>query len=281
MPTVFQRAVSMARRVVARIIATPWMGLRLMRLAPDRRSALRNLLGVAAISWTRTVGGRQAERELFVASFGTSLALRAGDYSELQVVDEIFANGAYAAATAIQTPRVIVDLGSNIGASIAYFATRFPEALIYGFEPNPDVFPRLQTNVKGLPNVSVFPWAIGGRDEKAHLQTRPHQSWSASLGEGEGSNSTEVSVRSLSSIADELDIARIDLLKLDIEGAEFDAIESFPELSRIGSVVGEVHAPPESQRARDWLARLQSFELSLTPSKDGHAFGVWATQPNR
>jgi FkbM family methyltransferase len=281
MPAVIQHAITMARRVVARIIATPWMGLRLMRLAPDTPSALRNLLGVAAISWARTVGGKDVERPLFVASFGTRLALRAGDYSELQVIDEIFANDAYVAATTIQTPQVIVDLGSNIGASIAYFATRFPEALIYGFEPNPDVFPRLQANVKALPNVSVFPWAIGARDEMASLQARPHQSWSGSLGGDQGVNSTEVSVRSLRSIAEELDIAQIDLLKLDIEGAEFDAIESFPELSRIGSVVGEVHAPPDSQRAREWLARLQGFELALSPAKDGHGFGLWATQPNR
>jgi FkbM family methyltransferase len=269
-------------RVVARAIAMPWMGLRLMRLAPDRRSALRNLGGVISIWWARTRRHPTSEKHVFLAAEGKHFALRVGDYSELQVIDEIFANQAYAAGAAIRSPLVIFDLGSNIGASVTYFATRFPEARIYGFEPNPEVFARLEANVEAFPNVSVFPWAIAAHDGAAVLRASLHQSWSASIGDGEGgSHMTEVRVRSLNSILDELAVPAIDLLKIDIEGAEFEAIDGFPDPGRISSLVGEIHCPPDSEQARQLLARLQDFDLSLTPNKDGLAFGVWGIRAAR
>src|ERR1700747_2328431 len=37
-------------------------------------------------------------------------------------------------------PKIILDVGSNIGASIIYFHQHFPGANIFGFEPHPDTF---------------------------------------------------------------------------------------------------------------------------------------------
>src|SRR5438132_2523915 len=41
-------------------------------------------------------------------------------------------------------PKIILDIGSNIGASIIYFHRQFPDANIFGFEPHPDTFRVLQ-----------------------------------------------------------------------------------------------------------------------------------------
>ena len=53
-------------------------------------------------------------------------------------------------------PDVIVDLGANIGLSLALFSERYPEARIYGFEPAPDHFEILQLNIAARPNVKPF-----------------------------------------------------------------------------------------------------------------------------
>src|SRR5437660_6383259 len=37
-------------------------------------------------------------------------------------------------------PKIILDIGSNIGASIIYFHRQFPDAKIFGFEPHSDTF---------------------------------------------------------------------------------------------------------------------------------------------
>lgn len=58
-------------------------------------------------------------------------------------------------------PKVILDIGSNLGASILFFHRRFPTARIYGFEPHPETFRILEANVGSIPTVEIFnmPWA--------------------------------------------------------------------------------------------------------------------------
>src|SRR3979490_75276 len=48
-------------------------------------------------------------------------------------------------------PKVILDIGSNIGTSILFFHQQYPSAKIYGFEPHPETFRILQTNVGSIP----------------------------------------------------------------------------------------------------------------------------------
>src|SRR5438309_5716037 len=57
--------------------------------------------------------------------------------------------------------KIILDIGSNIGASILYFHRQFPDAKIFGFEPHPDTFRVLQENVAHLPGVMVFNYGLG------------------------------------------------------------------------------------------------------------------------
>src|SRR5205814_2260980 len=61
-------------------------------------------------------------------------------------------------------PEVILDIGSNIGASILFFHEQFPAARIYGFEPHPETFRVLQKNVGSLPSVEVFNYGLGAAD---------------------------------------------------------------------------------------------------------------------
>src|SRR4029077_5376180 len=66
-------------------------------------------------------------------------------------------------------PEVILDIGSNIGASILYFRNRFPNASILGFEPHPDTFAVLKQNVSDLPQVSVFNCGLGATNARVSV----------------------------------------------------------------------------------------------------------------
>src|SRR5579884_2493584 len=88
------------RRVAARLLATPWMALRLLRCAPDRRSASINLHAVVAMWWARRTGSTARERTLTVCAGTEAVSLAIGDLSEAQVVDEIFVNDVYAEVAA-------------------------------------------------------------------------------------------------------------------------------------------------------------------------------------
>src|SRR5205807_3703122 len=63
-------------------------------------------------------------------------------------------------------PKIILDIGSNIGASIIYFHRQFPDANIFGFEPHPDTFRILQKNVAQLRGVMVFNYGLGATHQR-------------------------------------------------------------------------------------------------------------------
>src|SRR6266436_3162621 len=67
-------------------------------------------------------------------------------------------------------PKTILDIGSNIGASIIYFQHQFPDAEIFGFEPHPDTFRILQKNVAQLPGVTVFNYGLGASNQRVVIR---------------------------------------------------------------------------------------------------------------
>src|SRR6266478_9893692 len=63
-------------------------------------------------------------------------------------------------------PKIILDIGSNIGASIIYFHRQFLDANIFGFEPHPDTFRVLKKNVANLHGVTVFNYGLGATHQR-------------------------------------------------------------------------------------------------------------------
>jgi FkbM family methyltransferase len=129
---------------------------------------------------------------------------------------------------------LIIDCGSNIGASVLWFSTRYPKAHILAVEPAPDNFELLQLNCAHL-DTDLRKAGVAAEDGFAHL---------ADPGEGSlayrtisTADEAEVSMLSLSTLlASKPSTAYVPfLLKLDIEGAEktlFDGdcsvIDQFP-----------------------------------------------------
>ena len=127
-------------------------------------------------------------------------------------------------------PQVIIDGGANVGYSVAWYKARFPKAKIIAFEPDPDNFRMLQINCGALPNVHLVQAAIWSKDTTLTFCHRGPEGqkfhpWGArvrlnELGDG------NVRGMSLNTIVSEYDLDRIDILKLDIEGAEKEVFEA-------------------------------------------------------
>lgn len=163
-------------------------------------------------------------------------------------------------------PQVILDIGSNIGASILFFHEQFPSAKILGFEPHPATFHILQSNVGKIPLVSVFNYALGATDAKVSVPcdgmdfsgftTKPG---TRKLAE---SVATECEIRHAGSVLRELGVSNVELIKIDCEGAEYDVLRALPEeiLKGCKWIVGEMH----DSSAFDLLALLAPhFDLDL------------------
>ena len=140
---------------------------------------------------------------------------------------------------------VVIDLGANVGEVTEYFLSRGAE--VHAYEPNPHAFKILQKRARKakLYNAAVSP--DSGMSKlwlhQNHNQSEIEFSQSSSL-RGDKSNVSkdyiEVETISISKI---LQFPSIRLLKIDIEGGEYDIMDTvLSNLDKIDYVVLETHA---------------------------------------
>jgi len=152
----------------------------------------------------------------------------------------IFVEREYAFVPTSPTP-VILDCGGNIGLSALWFKREYPGAKITVFEPGPDLFPILKANLSrhGCTDVNTEQVAVWDKETTLKLNN------DAADG-GFVSTHTESVGRTVPAIklADRIN-GPVDLLKIDIEGAEFVVFKDLVDtgkIKHIRSITGELHA---------------------------------------
>lgn len=219
---------------------------------------------------------RFAERvvRLDIAYAGRRLPWLVSDGSELMALADVLCHEQYRLPEGL-TPRTILDLGSNIGGSVLYFASHYPEARIYGVEPDPATFRKLEANVAALEKVDVLCLAVGDHDGEAEFFPNPH-TWASSLKPTFATKpGIPVQVRTLDTLLDELGLDMVDLVKLDIEGSEHDVLRAFRGLPRrAGVLIGELHGfLPEIYAATErFLDELDGFDVTYDREGRDHLF---------
>lgn len=137
----------------------------------------------------------------------------------------------------------VVDLGANHGAFRRELATRVPGARFYAVEANPQLAEKLEGYER------VFSYAVTGGEQTARLHLAENDEASSLLELPEVSEvgatltgMVEVPGRSMEAILDEIP-GTLDVVKVDIEGAEIAALLSLSEstLRRIGQLTVEFH----------------------------------------
>lgn len=123
---------------------------------------------------------------------------------------------------------IIVDIGANIG-SFSVYAHRLNKHLnpnIYAFEPHPDNVKLTEANFKrnGLSNYHIVQKAVAGTDGVASFDiSGAFDSFKLNT---KSTESIEVQTTKLSTFCHSHGIEVIHLLKMDIEGGEYDVIEN-------------------------------------------------------
>ena len=165
--------------------------------------------------------------------------------------EEIFRRENYKVEFGKQKP-FIIDCGSNIGLSIIYFKNYFPDATIIGFEPDPSIFQILKRNTQRFNHVMLYNKALGA--EKKKLNFISEGGFSGRVKEdATGSNVIEVNIEPLSTYIDR----DIDLLKIDIEGAEyFSSIASQKEKKSGPGTVSSSSIIPSSTFSKNQVIEL-------------------------
>src|SRR5262245_35635130 len=149
----------------------------------------------------------------------------------------------------------VFDVGASHGYYTLLFAKLSGPDYVHAFEPEERNFARLRVNLElnGFESVHGSPVAVVDESREVELNIFPPELYGwHTLGEP----TTEVDGKvagpvgkkqvrglTLDEYCDELGIERIDLLKLDVEGAELEALSGAKRLlreQRIGSILFEV-----------------------------------------
>jgi FkbM family methyltransferase len=154
-------------------------------------------------------------------------------------------------ATSLIPPNpIIVDVGANIGQFCIAAKLFYPTATIYSFEPDPDSYAHLVANTDRLDSVHTFNIGLGSKRETLTFHRHPLSVMSSFTTEPGWDYAQEVDlpIERLDDVLTGLD--RIDLLKIDVEGFEYEVLAGAESvLQRTGAVIVEVRLGGQSNRS--------------------------------
>ncbi|MBH0200290.1 MAG: FkbM family methyltransferase [Nitrospira sp.] len=185
--------------------------------------------------------GRQ-ELRLNVPGLRSHLVLRGGT-SDRPTFQKVFFEHEYDVDLGFQ-PRLIVDGGANVGYASVYFAHRFPEALVLAVEPDPGNFRLLTSNTEAYQNIRRFNYALWPRQAFLKIENPSGNQDSFRVAEVTEKAVHTIPAISIPDLLKQTGAESIDLLKLDIEGAEKELFEDEAAagwISRIGALIVELH----------------------------------------
>lgn len=154
--------------------------------------------------------------------------------------EELFQSGMYRFKANRSNP-YIIDCGANLGMSVIYFKQLYPDARIIAFEADDDIFQYLEKNIDSFDyrDVQLINKAVWNCEEVLSFNVEG----------GAGGRLEEKSIEGIykkvpcTSLKKYLIGEKVDFLKLDIEGAEYEVIKDCEkELKNIDNLFIEYHS---------------------------------------
>lgn len=146
---------------------------------------------------------------------------------------------------AIKPDYRVVVIGAQIGVYTVLAAKKAYRGKVYSYEPFPESFALLKENValNHLKNVLVFNTAVSGTSGKKILYVSQSNTGAHSLFPDPGKRRVEVKTITLDKLISDNKLKAIDLLKIDVEGSEYEIIlnSSKNTLARIKRIIMEYH----------------------------------------
>jgi FkbM family methyltransferase len=193
--------------------------------------------------WFRaTAFNQRAEVKQPILGSPLPISLRIGT-SDLDVYKKIFLDREYEVPFHAQ-PKTILDLGANTGLASLFFSLHFPNAQIVAVEPDPANFALLKKNTAHLPQVTCLQAAVWPHDAQVRLVDPGIGAWGLQIHEDPTTNSPSIPVLAISlpSLLRDFPTGQIDLLKIDIEGAEKELLENADSwIPSVNAIVIELH----------------------------------------
>ena len=138
-------------------------------------------------------------------------------------------------------PNLIFDIGGNIGVVAVVLANIYPDAKIYSFEPVKENFDILKRNTEYYKNISAIQCGLGNKTEHRMIfkSSDPSNLGGFSTFIKDGGENSEIALVKMETICNEFGTP--DLIKIDVEGAEYEILGDIPDIENVKWIAGELH----------------------------------------
>ena len=259
-----------ALRGVVKGLARPLDLLKAQARTPDTPKLLASYLGVSRTPFPLDISLRSGG------------VIRIFTRGEIKVFWSIVVDECY---RLWQDAKTIVDAGANIGVFSVWAAIRLPQAKIVAIEPHPETFSRLQHNIKAnslTSRVTIAQFALSAQSGDREMPiTGESQRRSLLPQDRNGSEQKVIKVPALTmqELLDHHQTSEIDLLKMDIEGSEWEVLINTPlsilrRIRRMQFEYHEVHVRFGYSKAA-LFERLNSAGFTISHCvEDNHGTGI-------
>lgn len=181
--------------------------------------------------------------------------------SDVSIIESIFNKDEYRLPLDGFQPKLILDCGGNIGCAAVYFANRYPSAQIYSVEPERNNFKLLTFNTVFYEKIHLMNSALWDKETFIRVEDKGFGVAGFMTFETTADDPDALKTTTIGKILADSGFDEIDLLKIDIEGAEkevFAAPDVDDWLSKVKVLVIELH---------DRMKRGCSYEFFKAVSK--------------
>jgi FkbM family methyltransferase len=185
--------------------------------------------------------------------------------ADFTIFDQIFLDGHYAIDFGFQ-PEVIVDCGANIGFATVFFKSQFPDARVICIEPDASNYEMLCKNTEHLKNITLY--QSGLWNKPAHLIIENPfdcNKFGCIVKDVESESAETIQSVTVKQIMEEQDIRLIDILKIDIEGAEKEVFSSDYDywLSKTRVIIIELHDYIKEGCSKNFFNALLKYDFKI------------------
>lgn len=144
--------------------------------------------------------------------------------SDVSVFSQIFVIDEYRPLNHLKNVKFIVDCGAYVGYSSAYFLSLFPEARVIAVEPDKKNFQLLKQNLGPYGNranaINAAVWASNIGVKVSEREIGEEGEWVTTVRECNEGEQPDLQAIDIETLLDRDGSEMIDILKIDIEGAE-------------------------------------------------------------
>lgn len=191
------------------------------------------------LSFSLALVFRRGTTKITLPGFKVPVLVRLGT-SDIGAFNKIFLRKEYDIPLQLN-PRLIIDGGANVGYASVFFANKYPRARIIAVEPEESNYRLLKENTSAYPNITPVKGALWYKETTLNIKSLPVDSkWDFKVEGADSKGGGQVKSFVLDKLSNH---EQIDILKLDIEGAEKEVFSQNYEiwLDKVKVIIVELH----------------------------------------